>query len=509
MKKNLLEFKEYKKKLYGCWTGKNIGGTLGAPFECLRGAYDIDYYTQPLSGEPIPNDDIDLQLVWLCAAERFGRAVNSEVLGEYWHWFVTPHWGEYGAGKNNMRAGISPPLSGVCNNVYKDSCGAFILSEIWACLAPGNPDVAVEYAFEDATVNHADEGLYAEIFCAALQSAAFSESDIDTLIDIGLSYIPKDCGVAKGVKVAREAYRSGCDWEKARKKLLCEVPCSFGALGTPKDRMDPDIPVGQIGYDAPANIGIVVLGLLYGGGDFGRSVCIAAGCGEDADCTAGTVGAVLGIINGIDDIPEKWTKPLGGKIKTRCINEADVGLKIPKTVEELVERILRLTPRFLYEYCDVLSEKPGYTISVKKNKDLYLQDKPVNAWYKESFLSTLSKSPYVVSDSFILVNTELDYGKEPYIRANEPFLFKLTVKNNFYMQQWIRVKWHLPPEWTVTPSADVSASLESFYCNFGIARFEFYVSAPFLDRDRYDLVVEISSVGHHSKALIPVVLFAR
>ncbi len=45
-------------------------------------------------------------------------------------------------------------------------------------------------------VDHADDGLYAEIFCAAVESAAFSESDCRKLIDIGLSYIPEECGIA-------------------------------------------------------------------------------------------------------------------------------------------------------------------------------------------------------------------------------------------------------------------------------------------------------------------------
>ena len=182
----ILTYAEYRDKVLGCFNGKNIGGTLGAPFECLRGVFDVDFYTQELKGEPFPNDDLDLQLVWLNAVEQHGRRIDGTTLGEYWINYITPHWGEYGAGKNNLRAGIVPPLSGAINNIYKDSCGCFILSELWACLAPGHPEIAVEYAFEDGCVNHADEGLYDEIFCAALQSAAFAEKDVQKLLDIAL-----------------------------------------------------------------------------------------------------------------------------------------------------------------------------------------------------------------------------------------------------------------------------------------------------------------------------------
>ncbi len=128
----LLNIVDYKSKLLGCWTGKNIGGTLGAPFECKRGVFDLTFYTQNLGGEPLPNDDLDLQLVWLNAVEKYGKFINSSILGEYWHSYVIPNWGEYGARKNNMRMGIVPPLSGYVNNIFRDSCGAFILSEIWA-----------------------------------------------------------------------------------------------------------------------------------------------------------------------------------------------------------------------------------------------------------------------------------------------------------------------------------------------------------------------------------------
>ncbi len=94
-----LTLHDYRNKVLGCWLGKNIGGTLGAPFECKRGVFPIEFYTQDTHGEPLPNDDLDLQLVWLNAAEKYGRSVSSSILGEYWLMYVVPNWGEYGAGK--------------------------------------------------------------------------------------------------------------------------------------------------------------------------------------------------------------------------------------------------------------------------------------------------------------------------------------------------------------------------------------------------------------------------
>ena len=77
-----LDFKTYSDKVRGCYTGKNIGGTLGAPFECYRGVYNLDWFMQDISS-PIPNDDVDLQLVWLAAVEREGRHIDSHVLADF------------------------------------------------------------------------------------------------------------------------------------------------------------------------------------------------------------------------------------------------------------------------------------------------------------------------------------------------------------------------------------------------------------------------------------------
>ena len=119
--KKTLSKEEYRDKVRGCWLGKNIGGTLGAPFEAHRQAYDLEFYTHNLSVGALPNDDLDLQLSWLCAAERFGTAVDAKILAEYWVSTIVPNWAEYGVGKANLRLGLQPPVSGSFSNTFKDS----------------------------------------------------------------------------------------------------------------------------------------------------------------------------------------------------------------------------------------------------------------------------------------------------------------------------------------------------------------------------------------------------
>ena len=226
-----LDFATYKDKVMGCWAGKNIGGVLGAPFEGKRQVNDISFYTQDLSMGPPPNDDLDLQIIWLAAVERYGRNVNASILGEYWLSYCIPNWVEYGTGKANLRAGLQPPLSGLIDNTYKDSCGCYIRSEIWACLAPGNPELAARYAYEDAIVDHEGEGMYGEIFFAALQSAAFVESDKRKLIDIALSYIPEESKTTAAIPKPWNAMTIMWNLRRRARRFIIrlQVPLGFRA----------------------------------------------------------------------------------------------------------------------------------------------------------------------------------------------------------------------------------------------------------------------------------------
>jgi ADP-ribosylglycohydrolase len=502
----ILSMNDFRNKVEGCWMGKNIGGTLGAPFEGRRRINEIDFYTQNLGGEPVPNDDLDLQLVWLNAAERYGRGVNASILGEYWHSYIVPNWNEYGIGKNNMRAGILPPLSGYVRNVFKDSCGAFIRSEIWACLSPGHPEIAARYAYEDAIVDHSHEGLYGEIFCAAVESAAFVVSDKFKLIDIGLSYIPADCGVRKGVQIAIECYQAGLTWKEARKKLLIGVPGTVGEWAA-EPWGEKDIPGGEIGWDTPSNIGIIIIGWLYGEDDFGKSLCIAAGCGEDADCTAATLGSILGIIHGIEGVPVKWIEPLGDKIKTLCLNLGDQGIIIPKTIGELTERILKLTPVFLgSNMCDFINSAKGYTVEMLEGEKLFMTAVNKGAWVTASFEDLLRQSPFMVKNDFVIFNTVLDYGEEPFVQEGKPKKFKLLIENNHFVQQWIKVKWHIPDGWEVLPGMNTTVFLGHYHLHGGTSEMEFTVIPHGLKEDHYDLVIEMSSNGRHTRGFIPVLL---
>ena len=288
---------EIKDKITACWIGKNIGGTMGAPFEGSTEFRNITGYTTK-AGEPLPNDDLDLQIAWLMIAERAGaKALDANVLAHGWKLFITPFWNEYGIAKKNLDIGFMPPLSGEYqNDLWRNSNGAWIRSEIWACLAPGIPNVAIKYAIMDASVDHGiGEGTYAEMFTAALESYAFICLDIRKNIENALKFIPKDSKVAKTVNRVIEEYDKKTDYEKVR-NIVVEMNEDLGW------------------FQAPVNLGFVTIGLLYGEGDFKKTMIYTINCGDDTDCTAGTVGALLGIMYGTKGIPSDWREYIGDRI---------------------------------------------------------------------------------------------------------------------------------------------------------------------------------------------------
>jgi len=316
---------ELHDRVMGCWLGKSIGGTLGAPLEGKKGLFDLTYY-DPVPEGAIFNDDLDIQLVWLRALQELGPELTTHDLGRYWLKHVVYPWDEYGYGAFNLRKGLPPPVSGAFNNWYVDCEGSPIRSEIWAMVAPAAPEVAARYAYADAIIDHAGgEGVWGEMFLAALESAAFVVTDLHELIEVGLSLIPSDCRTARAVRDVLKWHREGVDWVRCRELLLQH-----------HGHYNPQ--------DSPQNQGIVTLGWLYGEGDFGDSILKAVNCGEDTDCTGATLGAIMGIVHGAEAIPAKWRDPVSEGI---AVGWGIVGLDSPTDLDELTRQTLAMTERVL------------------------------------------------------------------------------------------------------------------------------------------------------------------
>jgi ADP-ribosylglycohydrolase len=309
-------------KVMGCWLGKAVGGTLGQPYEGCDGPLNLTYYN-PIPTDMIPNDDLDLQVLWGCILDKMSRPlVNRDIFANAWLKHVDFPWDEYGVAIRNLRMGITAPYSGIHGNWFTDGLGAAIRSEIWGCLAPGNPELAAKLAYEDACIDHAENGIYAEQFIAALESTAFMENDINKLLDTGLLVIPTDCRLAMAINDTRQWCSESNDWLAIRQKILDKWGCENFT-------------------DAVMNMPFVVMALLLGEGDFSKTICLSVNCGRDTDCTTATVGAIMGIITP-DNIDEKWLKPIGRKL---VLNDGIVGITPPRTLDEFTDMIISLRSR--------------------------------------------------------------------------------------------------------------------------------------------------------------------
>ncbi len=312
-----MENKELFSKIYGCFLGKSIGGSIGGEFEGKKEFLKISY---KLPDKILPNDDLDLQLVWLDILKKKGIRITSLDLAEGWKKNIDYPFDEYGVAKANLKIGLNPPITGIYNNWFYNCMGAPIRSEIWACIFSGKPEIAGHYAYIDSSVDHWYEGVYGEIFLVVLESIAFIENDIEKLIIKSCEFLPEDSKIRKVSEMVLKLYKEGKSLEEIREKIIEK----FGHYNF---------------TDCVQNIGFIISGLLFGKGNFLKTIIDSIKCGYDTDCTGATSGAIIGIILGKEEI-EKQVKT---KIDERII--AGWGIKdvyVPENINDLTEEILKI-----------------------------------------------------------------------------------------------------------------------------------------------------------------------
>lgn len=272
-------YDEYLDKVYGCWLGKCISGTIGAPYEGMKQLLDFDY-DPVLIENMLPNDDLDLQVLWLDVLEDKGRHFTADDLAEGFQTKCPYAMGEYAVFKKNHGRRIAPPFCGSYNNhFYLEGMGCPIRSEIWACIAPGDPDLAAACAAKDGVLDHAGNSVWAEQFLAAAEALAFFETDLDRIYDQALAFVPRDSRLYRLIADTRRWCAGQDDWKVVREWII-------------RDYGHPDC------TNLFQNMGFTVLALHYGKGDFLDTTMIALNCGFDTDCTCATAGALLGIMAG-------------------------------------------------------------------------------------------------------------------------------------------------------------------------------------------------------------------
>ena len=423
----------YRDKVLGCWHGKNIGGTLGGPLEEKFGRdelFNVCWYPELPEGG-IPNDDLELQLLWFQTLQQKGPGVTSRDLVESWLDCVRYNFDEYGLSKANMVRGLLPPVSGWHNNWFRDCMGSPIRSEIWACIAPGTPEIAAKYAFEDAICDHGGgESVFGEVFNAVVESCAFVESDKVRLIKSGLSSIPAKSLTYQAIERALKLYQQDIDWAEARNIIKDEFFSSLAQF-------------------SPINMGFQTIGLLYGA-DFADAICKAVNCGWDTDCTGATVGAILGIILGAKKLPEKWVAPLRDEISTNLPNGGIRNLCAPTDVNVLTDQVCEIAPRVLCYW----------------NSDTEISDATREAFTAVPPLFTLNADwleayePGIIHWDLHTLECSLEYKEHAAIFGSQPKQFGVSLRNTRPECLIGSVNICVPPEWKLTPAEPVHVNLK-------------------------------------------------
>jgi hypothetical protein len=257
---------------------------------------------------------------------------------------------------------------------------------------------------------------------------------------------------------------------------------------------------GIIGYDVPSNIAITLIGLLWGGDDFGQVQCIAVNCGEDTDCTAATAGSIWGILHGASAIPQKWLDPIGRGIKTICLNVADLnwGKRLPQTVDDLTARTGALCRQVLMRENAVglCTEAPTDLAGVSASQFKATDD-------GRSIWGGFNGTRF----DFDFFKVNVDYGTEgSVIRDNQPKKLVVTIANRYLAQGNLSLHWYVPEGWQVGPSADGYALCLPQGSGLGDNRLEYTFTAPRITRTTNRAVLEITIEGRPTVMLVPITL---
>ena len=315
-----ISYEKYYDKVLGEWEGKCCGAALGAPisgWNYQRIAKEYAEIRDYIAPKPVPgfgpDDQTTYQIIGLHSLEEFGSDVTSaQLAGEWLNHLDVPAKGMRAdqIARRKIRDGVMPPESG--KHSASEDVGGQMRGEIWGLVCPGDPVRAAQYGQKDGIVGNAGNGVYGEMFMAAVAAEAFkfdaaswkgdakkANVDIRKLLEAGLRQIPPDCQYAAVVRWVMQMHQDGVPWREALRRIVEKYPT----------------PCNPLFGDA----GIVCLGLLYGDGDFEKSLCITAMCGQETECDTANVGAVLGCLHGAKALPEKWTKPLGNSF--RCFGK--------------------------------------------------------------------------------------------------------------------------------------------------------------------------------------------
>lgn len=353
-------------RFHGAFTGRAVGCALGKPVEGMGMTQDDsgmvigrslirsylerrddwplkDYFSGRDAGDGVglwcrnsqrehiaymePDDDIHYTLVGLGCVEAHGLDFDWQDIGRFWLRHLPifsictaeaqaiETFQNHSSRPGYWTCDATPELTRRYRNPYREWIGAQIRSDGWAWVCAGKPELAAELAHRDASWTHERNGIYGEMMFAAIQAAAFVESDPAKLVQIGLSEIPRDCRLARHVRDCLGWIEQLEDFEACMRR----VESTFR---------------GMSAVHTLNNALVCVLSLFYSRMDPAGAITTSVMCGHDTDCNGATVGSIVGAAAGRRRFGEDLAGRLNDTIRPSMIGFEQV------TMRELAERTL-------------------------------------------------------------------------------------------------------------------------------------------------------------------------
>ena len=254
-----------------------------------------------LSGMPV-DDDTNYIILALMTILKYKRSFTPGNVAELWvnsqpkNAYCTAERVAF----RNFVDGFLPPYSAVYKNPFREWIGAQIRGDLFGWICPGDPKTAALYAWKDASISHVKNGIYGEMFVSAMLAAAGAGAGIRDAIKIGISYIPRFSRLYRAVNDVIACFDAG----KTSDEFFADFLKQWN---------------DTVAYDwchTIPNAEIVTAALLWGNGDYGKTVCLAVQQGFDTDCNGATAGSVVGMVNGFSGIDRYWTSKISGTLFT-------------------------------------------------------------------------------------------------------------------------------------------------------------------------------------------------
>jgi hypothetical protein len=298
-----LTLDQLRDKIAGGWAGQMIGVSFGAPTEFRAQGRILEEDLPPWTPDRVKNslnqDDLYVDMTLAQVLDEKGLDATTEDFAAAFAKTQYSLWHANLAARRNLRRGIPPALSGhPRHNAHADDIDFQIEADFIGLMAPGLYQASNRIADRAGRVMNYGDGIYGGMFVSCMYAAAFFEKDPRRIVETGLACIPSRSPYARLIADVLAWHKQYPDdwrrvWRLIEEKWDRNDPCPAGALR-------------PFNIDAKLNGAYIALGLLYGGGDFGRTLEISTRAGQDSDCNPASAGGILGVVLGYSGIPEIW-----------------------------------------------------------------------------------------------------------------------------------------------------------------------------------------------------------